>query len=347
MYTCAVTQFAMQEAGHIRANEHSKWGEEMLKEWKARWDGRRPEIGFIGLGIMGRPMVRNLMKAGYSVTVYNRSQGAVNELVAAGATKAVTPSELAGKSDVIITIVTDSPDVEAVVLGENGVVDGAQPGAVVIDMSTISPQVTRDIAQTLADKGVAMLDAPVSGGDKGAIAGTLSIMVGGDEAVFTACRDVFDALGKNIVHVGPNGMGQTVKLCNQVIVSINLLAVAESLTFATKAGADPTRVLDAVTKGAAGSWQLENLGPKMIEGDYAPGFMVKLLQKDLRLALEAGQAIEAAMPGTALVNQLFRSVQALGCGNEGTQALVKTLELMGQTQVRRESDAANAPEVNR
>lgn len=308
----------------------------MLNQWNARWGEKRPEIGFIGLGIMGRPMARNLLNAGYSLAVYNRSQGAVKELVAEGATRAETPSELAATSDVIITIVTDSPDVEAVVLGENGVVHGARPGSVVVDMTTISPEVTRNVAQTLAQRGVAMLDAPVSGGDKGAIAGTLSIMVGGEAPVFAACRDVFEAMGKNIVHVGPNGMGQTVKLCNQVIVGINLLAVAESLAFAAKSGADLDKVLEAVTKGAAGSWLLENLGPKMVAGDYAPGFMVKLQQKDLRLALEAGQALSAAMPGTALVHQLFRSVQAMGGDDDGTQALVKTLEMMGQTQVRRD-----------
>lgn len=310
----------------------------MSNGWQPRWNGRRPDIGFIGLGIMGRPMALNLMKSGYNLTVYNRSKDKVEALAKAGATPAVSPKEVAERSDVIITIVTDSPDVEAVVLGEEGVVHGARPGSVVIDMTTMSPDVTRDIAQALSAHGVAMLDAPVSGGDKGAIEGTLSIMVGGDETAFAACRDVLAAMGRQIVHVGPNGMGQTVKLCNQVLVGLHVLATAEALTFAAKAGADLDKVLAVVSKGAAGSWILENLGPKMVAGDFAPGFMVKLQQKDLRLALEAAASMQLPLPGTALVQQMFRTAQALGCDDEGTQAMVKSLELMGQCRVFRRTD---------
>lgn len=306
--------------------------EVVLNDWKKRWSDR-PQVGFIGLGIMGRPMVRNLMKAGFKVRVYNRSAGPAEQLAAEGAIPAASPQDVAQSSDVIITIVTDSPDVEQVILGEKGVIHGARPGSVVIDMSTISPDVTRDIAKALATQGVAMLDAPVTGGDTGAIAGTLSIMVGGDEAVFGECRSVLEAMGSNIVHIGSHGMGQTVKLCNQILCGLHALAAAEALSFAAKAGADLDKVLAVVTKGAGGSWALENLGPKMVAKDFEPGFMVKLLQKDLRLALESGQELRAAMPGTALVQQLYRTVQAMGGDDEGTQALIRTMELLGQTEV--------------
>lgn len=301
--------------------------------WTKGWGGERPRIGFIGLGIMGRPMAKNLLRAGYSLTVYNRSKGAVQELVAAGASAADSPRELAAQADVIITIVTDSPDVAQVLTGEQGVIHGARPGSVVIDMSTISPQVTREVAAQLAARGVAMLDAPVSGGDKGAREGTLSIMVGGDPAVFERCRPVLEAMGKTIVHVGGTGMGQTVKLCNQIICGLNLLAVAEGLAFAARAGADLDKVLQVVTQGAAGSWALQNLGPKMVAGDYTPGFMVKLQQKDLRLALQTAAENFLPLPGTALVQQLLRHVEAMGCGDEGTQALVKVFEALGRVQV--------------
>ncbi len=304
-----------------------------MPSWKPIWSqGERPRLGFIGLGIMGKPMAQNLMKAGFSLTVHNRTQSKADELIAAGAVWAPTPRDVALASDVVITIVTDSPDVEQVVLGEHGVIEGARQGQVVIDMTTMSPDVARKVALKLAERGVAFLDAPVSGGDKGAIAGTLSIMVGGEADVVEAVRPVLEAMGTNIVHVGPSGTGQTVKLCNQIICGLNLLAMAEGLTFAAKSGADLEKVLSVVTKGAAGSWMLENLGPKVVAGDYSPGFMVKLQQKDLRLALEAGAQLDLSLPGTALVQQLYRYVQAIGCGDEGTQALVKSLEVLGQTK---------------
>lgn len=303
-----------------------------MPSWKPIWAGAKPKIGFIGLGIMGKPMARNLMKAGFSLTVYNRTAAKAVDLVNEGAAEAGSPREVAEASDVVITIVTDSPDVESVVLGAGGVIEGARPGQAVIDMTTMSPDAARRVSTALDKSGVAMLDAPVSGGDKGAIAGTLSIMVGGEPEVLKACRPILEAMGSNIVHVGPSGMGQTVKLCNQIICGLNLLAVAEGLTFAAKSGADLDKVLGVVTKGAAGSWMLENVGPKIVAGDYSPGFMVKLQQKDLRLALEAGAALDLSLPGTALVQQLYRYVQAIGCGDEGTQALVKTLEVLGQTQ---------------
>lgn len=308
--------------------------------WRPAWQGR-PKVGFIGLGIMGRPMAKNLIEAGFSLTVYNRSRPGIDELVAAGAQEGDSPKDVAEKSDVIITIVTDSPDVEEVVLGEKGVIHGLRPGAAVIDMTTISPKVAKEVAAQVATTGAAMLDAPVSGGDKGAIAGTLSIMVGGEAQVLEACQPVLEAMGKNIVHVGESGMGQTVKLSNQIICGLNLLAVAEGLAYAAKAGADLEKVLAVVTQGAAGSWMLENLGPKMASGDYAPGFMVRLQQKDLRLALEAAAEVDLPMPGSALVHQLYRHVQAMGGGDEGTQALVRAYEALGGAELVGGGEAGN------
>ncbi|NLN17747.1 MAG: NAD(P)-dependent oxidoreductase [Firmicutes bacterium] len=289
----------------------------------------RERLGFIGLGIMGRPMASHLLKAGYSLTVWNRSSGAVDQLVEQGARRATGPAGVARHSDVVFTMVGDSPDVEQVILGPGGVLEGARPGLIIIDMTTISPEVTRRIAAKCAEKGVHMLDAPVSGGEKGAVEATLSIMVGGEQEVFDRCRPLFEILGKTIRYVGSHGMGQTVKLCNQVVCGLNILAAAEGLCLAMKAGVDPSLVLDIITRGAAGSWMLENLGPKMIAGDYAPGFSVKWQMKDLRLALEAAAHLDLPLPGTALVQQLFRAVAAEGGSEEGTQAMIKALKKLG------------------
>jgi 3-hydroxyisobutyrate dehydrogenase len=292
-------------------------------------------IGFVGLGIMGRPMVKNLLQAGFEVTVWNRSRPGVDESVAAGAVEAKSPRAVADACDLFISMVTDSPDVEEVIVGETGAIHGLKAGTVVVDMSTISPAVTRSIAARLAEGDVAMLDAPVSGGDSGAIAGTLSIMVGGEAEVVERVRPAFEAMGKTITHVGPVGAGQTVKLCNQIAVAGTLLSVCEALTLAQGSGVDPARMLDAVSAGAAGSWQMSNLGPKIVDRDFAPGFMVDLLQKDLRLAIEAGGAVDQALPGTALAQQLFRAVQAAGGGADGTQALARVMESLGGTEIRR------------
>ncbi len=286
----------------------------------------KPRIGFIGLGIMGKPMCANLIKAGYSLTVWNRSQPGIDTVVGYGATAGESPADVAAKSDIIITIVTDSPDVEKVILGPNGVLEGVQPGSVVIDMSTISPSVTREVAAALLEKDVEMLDAPVSGGDVGAKAGTLSIMVGGKDEVFERCLPVFQAMGKNIVHIGPNGAGQTCKLCNQIAVAVNMLAGCEAIMFAAKNGIDPKKMLDAISAGAAGSWMISNLGPRIVNGDFAPGFMIKLAQKDLRLVLETANEIQLPLPGTALMNQVWRAVEAAGGGDLGTQAAIQPLE---------------------
>jgi 3-hydroxyisobutyrate dehydrogenase len=286
----------------------------------------KPRIGFIGLGIMGRPMCANLLKAGYSLTVWNRSRPGIDEVVSYGAQAGSSPADVAAKSDVIITIVTDSPDVQKVVLGPDGVIEGARGGSAVIDMTTMSPSVTRDIAEQLAEKGVDMLDAPVSGGDVGAKAGTLSIMVGGKGDVFERCLPVLQAMGKNIIHIGPHGAGQTTKLCNQIAVALNMLAGCEAIMLAAKSGIDPRKMLEAISAGAAGSWMLSNLAPRIVNGDFAPGFMIRLAQKDLRLVLESAQELQLPLPGAALMNQVWRAVEAEGGGDLGTQAAIKALE---------------------
>lgn len=291
-------------------------------------------VGFIGLGIMGMPMARNLIKAGYPVVAYNRTASKAQELAKEGARALSSPREVAEACAMVITMVTDSPDVEALVMGHNGVMEGIQQDAVLIDMSTISPSVTRSTAARLKERGAHMLDAPVSGGSWGAIEGTLSIMVGGDKDVFDRCLPVFQAMGKSIVHVGPSGMGQTTKLVNQVLVAGTMNAVAEALVFAAKAGADLETTIQAVGGGAAGSWQLQNLGPRLIKGDFAPGFMVRLQQKDLRLILEAAREMHLSLPVTALVHQLYASLEAEGLGDEGTQALVKVHERLAGVEAR-------------
>lgn len=293
-------------------------------------------IGFIGLGIMGKPMAHNLLKAGYSLTVYNRSDGPVEELVAAGATAAASPQAVAANADVVVTIVTDTPDVQQVLLGENGVIHTIAQDAVVIDMSTISPTATREIVRSIQEKGASMLDAPVSGGEGGAIAGALSIMVGGEEAVFNRCLPIFETLGKNIVHVGQSGAGQLTKLCNQIAVAVTNLAMSEALIFGAKAGLDLKKMQHAIQGGAAGSWQLSNLAPRVLERDFAPGFMVKLQQKDLRLVLQEADRLKLSLPATSLVHHLFHALESQGAGDEGTQALVKVLEQLARVEVKQE-----------
>ncbi len=287
-------------------------------------------VGFVGMGIMGSAMAGNLLKAGFRVTVWNRTAERAAPLVDAGATLGTTPAEVASVSQVTISCVSDSPDVEAVALGDRGIVDGAARGSVYIDCSTISPEVTRSIAARLRERGVEMLDAPVSGGDVGAKAGTLSIMVGGDAQTFERCRPVFGAMGKTIVHCGPSGAGQVVKLCNQTAGALHLMAMAEAIALCKRSGVDPERMLEAVSAGAAGSWMLSNLAPRALRGDFAPGFMVDLQQKDLRLVLETAASTGTVMPGVALVNQVLRMLQARGRGGEGTQAIVEAVAMLSE-----------------
>ncbi|HNP84811.1 MAG TPA: NAD(P)-dependent oxidoreductase [Kouleothrix sp.] len=290
-------------------------------------------IGFIGLGIMGRGMVRNLLKAGFAVQVWNRTAARMGELAADGAQPTSSPAELARQCALIITCVSDTPDVAAVLLGEQGVIAGAQPGALVIDMSTISPQATQEFAARLAERGVHMLDAPVSGGSEGAAKGTLSIMVGGDAADVERAMPVFQAMGKTITHVGGTGAGQTVKLVNQILVVGSMQAMAEALLFAQAGGVDLEKTLAAVSGGAGGSWTLSNRGPQVIRRDWRPGFMIDLQAKDLRLVLDAADELGAPLPSTALIFQLYRTLQARGLGKEGNHAIVKALEAMAGIEV--------------
>lgn len=275
---------------------------------------------------MGSGMSMNLLKAGFPLTVWNRTPSKMEPLLEAGAEGADSPREVAERSDVVIDIVTDSPDVEEVLLRPEGVIHGARPGTIVIDMSTISPAVTRLIAAELAKKGVQMLDAPVSGGTIGARNGTLSIMVGGDAEIFQECLPLFQTMGKTITHVGGHGDGQTVKLCNQILVGLNMLAVAEALMFASKAGVDLEKAFAAVSGGAAGSWQLTNNGARLLKGDLEPGFKVKDYLKDLRLIEETASEIKMPLIGTSIVYQLFRCLDAEGLRDKGTQAVIKAVE---------------------
>jgi 2-hydroxy-3-oxopropionate reductase len=284
------------------------------------------KIGFVGLGIMGSPMALNLLKAGFDVIAYNRTEKKVDAIIKAGGEGGKTPKEVAEKSDIIITIVSDTPDVEDVILGKNGVINGIKKGSVVIDMSTISPSVTKEIAKKLKTKNVEMLDAPVSGGDVGAINGTLSIMVGGSSETLERCRTIFEAMGKSITYCGTNGMGQTTKLCNQILVSVTNMAVSEAVLFAQKSGLDAHTMVEATKGGAAGSWQLSNLAPKMIDEDFAPGFMIDLQQKDLRLVIQAAEEMHLPLPALSYVHQLYKSNEANGEGREGTQALFKSVK---------------------
>ena len=282
-------------------------------------------VGFVGLGIMGAPMAANLLKAGFEVTVWNRTESRADPLVALGARLAGSPAAVASASEITVSCVSDSPDVELVALGPGGIIEGAQAGSTYIDCSTISPAVARTVAAALSAKGVDMLDAPVSGGDVGAKAGTLAIMVGGEEKVFERCLPVLQAMGKTIVLCGRSGSGQVVKLCNQVAGALNLLAMAEAITLSRRAGVDPAKMLEVVGAGAASSWMIQNLGPRAVRGDFAPGFMVELMQKDLRLVQETSAETATPLPGAALVQQILRTLEARGRGKDGTQAIVDAL----------------------
>jgi 3-hydroxyisobutyrate dehydrogenase len=284
------------------------------------------KIGFIGLGLMGSGMSMNLVKAGFPVTVWNRTASKMESLLEAGAKGAGSPKEVAENSDIVVSIVTDSQDVEEVILGPEGAIHGARSGSVVIDMSTISPSVTRRIAEELGKKGVGMLDAPVSGGAIGARDGTLSIMVGGEDETFQECLPIFEAMGRTVTHVGGNGMGQTVKLVNQILVGTTMLGVAEALMFAKKSGVDLEKCHAAVSGGAAGSWQLTNNGARLLKGDHEPGFKVKDYLKDLRLIMEAAADVNMPLVGTSVVHQMFRSLEAAGLTQKRTQAVILAVE---------------------
>jgi len=288
----------------------------------------KESIGFIGTGIMGKPMARNLLKAGYPVTVHNRTKSKARDLLSQGAAWAAAPAEAAADSEIVITCVTDTPDVESVLLGENGVIEKARPGLICVDMSTISPAATKEMGRTLEAKGVTLIDAPVSGGEIGAIEAKLSIMMGGPKDAVEQVRPIMLVLGRTVTRCGPLGSGQITKLANQVMVIHTIMSIAEGLAFAEKAGLDLETTLQVTSAGAAGSHSLKALGPKIIAGDLKPAFMVDLQQKDLRLVLEYADQLKQPLPGVALAKQLLAVLQAKGRGKDGTQALIDVIRFL-------------------
>ena len=291
-------------------------------------------IGFVGLGIMGKPMAHNLLKAGFPVIVHNRHQEVTDEFVAAGASPGARPRDIAASCDVLITMLPASPQIEEVLLGPGGAIEGASAGLIVIDMSTISPVVTRTLAAQLAAHGITMLDAPVSGGDKGAIAGTLSIMVGGEEDTFKRCLPIFQALGKTIVHVGGSGAGQVVKACNQIVVALIIEAVSEALVLGSKAGVDPAKILQVLSGGLAANRVIELRGASMLAHDFTPGGRIRTHHKDLGIVLELGRTYGVSLPVTALVDQMFASLETRGRGDLDHTALLSYLEDLAAHHVK-------------
>lgn len=292
------------------------------------------KIGFIGLGLMGKPMARNLMKAGYDVTVYNRSPQAVEEIAEEGAVAAKSSKQVGEQSDVIITIVTDGPDVEEVIVGKTGVLAGVHTGGIIIDMSSISPTVTQKIANICEKQGVQMLDAPVSGGDIGAIKGTLAIMVGGKREVYEECLPILEVLGKTITYVGPSGCGSMAKLANQIVGGIYQLALSEALVFAVKGGLDPHLLLDAIRGGVCGGWMIENKAPQMISGDFTPGFFLEFHKKDIKNALEAAKEMNVPVPLTSLLHEIYKSRLVQGFGRRDHSSVVTYFEEMAGIKVK-------------
>jgi 2-hydroxy-3-oxopropionate reductase len=294
----------------------------------------KPKIGFIGLGIMGKPMAHNLLEAGYPLVVHNRSRPPVDELDAAGATAVRSPRQVAARSDVVITMLPDSPEVEQVALGPDGLIEGARPGLIYVDMSTIAPAVAVRVAAALGKKAVRCLDAPVSGGDVGAQEGTLSIMVGGDETTFEQVRPIFDVLGKSAVLCGPSGAGQTVKACNQVLVAVTIAGVSEALTLGAKAGVDPARIVQVLSGGLARCGVLENRGQRMVHGDFEPGFRIRLHYKDLNIIRQTSQDYAVPLPVTAAVHELFATAMSHGRGELDHSGLLTVVEDLAGIQAR-------------
>ena len=293
-------------------------------------------IGFIGLGIMGRPMAHNLLKAGFPLVVQNRHQAVIDEFLAAGARAGARPRDIAASCDVVITMLPGPTQVEEVLLGPGGIIEGAHAGLVVIDMSTIAPVVASTLATRLVEYDITLLDAPVSGGDAGAIAGTLSIMVGGDEETFKRCTPIFQALGKTIVHVGGSGAGQVVKACNQIVVALVIEAVSEALVLGSKAGVDPAKILQVLGGGLAANRVMELRGASMLAHDFTPGGRVRFHHKDLGFALETARKYGVSLPATALVDQMFTSLEVKGRGDLDHSALLTYVEDLADHRIGQE-----------
>jgi len=291
-------------------------------------------VGFVGLGIMGLPMAKNLLEAGYTVVGYNRSREPVEALIESGGEGAESAADAAQRSDVVVTCLPDSEGVESVVRGNGGIVDGFEGGETLIDCSTISPTVTEELAADLAARDVNMLDAPISGGEEGAIEATLSIMVGGDADVLDAHRELLEAMGETITHCGPSGSGQVAKACNQIVVANTMEAVSEALVLAGKAGADVEAVVDAISGGAAGCWALDNRAPSMIRGDFEPGFFASYQYKDLRIATSAGEEFGAPMPITQVTHDMYKTMEETGRGRDDNSGVMQVVEMMAGEEIR-------------
>jgi 3-hydroxyisobutyrate dehydrogenase len=296
------------------------------------------KLGFIGLGLMGRGMAKNLLSSGFNLTVWNRTASRMSALVHAGASAASSPGEVAQQSDVIFICVSDTPDVEHIMLGEEGVLQAVRPGSLVVDMSTIRPSSAQTLANKVEAAGACMLDAPVSGGSEGAANGTLAILVGGEADQVERAMPYFRSMGNRITHVGGHGHGQMAKLVNQILVVGHALAMSEALLFAQAGDLDLEKTLEAVSGGAAGSWMLAHRGPQILVRDWRPGFTIDLQQKDVRLALEEAEQLGVPLMVTALVHQLYQSLQRAGLGGEGNHALIKALERMAGLEVGKGED---------
>ena len=295
------------------------------------------KIGFIGLGIMGKPMSKNLLKAGYDLTVCDINAATVAEVVALGAKSAATPKDVAAQTDIIITMLPNSPQVKTVALGAGGIIEGARSGTIVVDMSSIAPQAAQEVARALAEKGVQMIDAPVSGGEPKAIDATLSIMVGGDPAVFEECLPILKCMGASAVRVGDVGAGNVTKLANQVIVALNIAALSEAMTLAAKAGVDPELVFNAIKGGLAGSTVMNAKAPLILERKFAPGFRIGLHIKDLDNALETAHEVGVPLPLTAGVMEILQALKVDGCAGDDHGAIVKYYEKLAKVEVRRKA----------
>ncbi|WP_349239108.1 2-hydroxy-3-oxopropionate reductase [Petroclostridium sp. X23] len=293
------------------------------------------KIGFVGLGIMGKPMSKNLLKAGYELVVFDINKDAVNEVVEAGATAGNSPKDVASQCEYIITMLPNSPHVKTVVLGENGVLEGAKAGSIVIDMSSIAPLASKEVSAKLAEKGVEMLDAPVSGGEPKAVDGTLSIMVGGKQEVFDKCKDILSKMGASVVLCGEIGAGNTTKLANQIIVALNIAAMSEALVLGTKAGVSPEAIYNAIRGGLAGSTVLDAKAPMVMAGNFKPGFRIDLHIKDLANAIETGREVGAPLMLTSQVMEILQALKVDGKGQNDHSGIVQFYEKLAQVEVRK------------